>query len=230
MRLDELTWPEIKKYLEHKKSIIIPVGTCEQHGKHLPLNTDTLIAERIADFLSKEAKIIVAPTITYGINLPCDRYYPGTSSLTESTLREFLSSIIDWWKLQGFEKFYVLSAHGDPVHIKTLRDADSVNVCVLELYDFEMKDILEKQENVRHADEGETSVMLFLYPEKVRKENIEDFDTPFEIFGDYLKHKKTEPIKNSPGCQGYPSVATAEKGKMIFSRMKKKALKWIKGN
>lgn len=230
MSLDKLTWLEIKQYLEHNKSMIIPVGTCEQHSKHLPLNTDTLITERIAYFLSEETGIIIAPTINYGINLPCDRYYSGTTSLTEPILQKLLSSIIEWWKLQGFEKFYILSAHGDTVHLNALSKVDKADIHVLELYDLDVEDILEKQKKVKHAGEAETSLMLFLYPEMVRKDEIEDFETPFEVFKDYLEHKKIEPIKGSPGCQGYPSVATKEKGRIIFSRMKKRALKWIKEN
>lgn len=96
MRLDKLTWLEVKQYLKHNKSMIIPAGTCEQHSKHLPLNTDTLITECVSDFLSEETGIVIAPTINYGINLPCDRYYSGTNSLTEPILQKLLSSIIEW--------------------------------------------------------------------------------------------------------------------------------------
>lgn len=229
MKLEESTWPEAEKYLKHKNGIIIPVGTCEQHGRHLPLNTDTLVAERIAEFLSEKTGIIVAPSINYGVNLPCDRNYPGTCSLGEPILKEFLSSILDWWKLQGFKKFYILSAHGDPFHIKALKESDPENARVLELYDFEMKNILEKQKGVEHACEGETSLMLFLYPEKVKKDKIEDRELPADVMKGYLEHKNTEPFKihDSPGCQGYPSAATAKKGKLIFNLMKENALKWI---
>ena len=230
MKLERLTWVEVKQYLAYKKSIIIPAGTCEQHGKHLPLNTDTILTECIADFLSGETGIITAPTINYGVNLPCDRYYSGTNSLTELTLRKLLSSIMEWWKLQGFNKFYILSAHGDIFHLKALSEIDKMNVRVLELYDLAIDDILEKQKKAKHAGEVETSLMLFLYPEIVRKNMIKDYETSFSVFKDYLEHKKTEPIEDSPGCQGYPSKATKEKGRIIFSRMKKKALKWIKYN
>lgn len=230
MKLEELSWPEIKNYLESDQRLIIPVGTCEQHGEHLPLNTDTLVTEKIADFLSNETGIIIAPTISYGVNLPCDRRFFGTTNVSESLLRQFLSSVIVWWKEQGFTKFYVISAHGDPVHLKALREADPVSICVLDLYDFDIKGILTKQENIKHACEGETSVMMHLYPEKVRKENIKDFETPFEIFKDYLSHERTEPIKDSPGCQGYPSFANPDKGQKIFLLMKENALKWVKNN
>jgi creatinine amidohydrolase/Fe(II)-dependent formamide hydrolase-like protein len=70
--------------------------------------------------------------------------------------------------------------------------------------------------------------MLYLFPKKVRKEKIQDFETPFEKFKPYLYHIKKTPIKNSPGCQGYPSFATKEKGRKITDLMKETALKWIK--
>jgi len=57
--------------------------------------------------------------------------------------------------------------------------------------------------------------MLYLFPDKVIKSKIKDFETPYNIFKDYLFHIKTEPIAGSPGCQGYPSFATKEKGKKL---------------
>ena len=87
---------------------------------------------------------------------------------------------------------------------------------------------MEKQQNAKHACEVETSVMLYLFPEKVYEEKIEDFETPFNIFKDYLNHLKKDPIPNSPGCQGYPSFANLEKGKKIVAIMKKNTLSWIK--
>ena len=199
MKLEKCTWVEVKQYLEKKKSMIIPVGTCEQHGKHLPLNTDTLIAEYIAFFLSEETGIIVAPTINFGVNLPCDRYYSGTNSLSESILRNLLSSIIKWWKLQGFKRFYILSAHGDPFHIKAMSETDEEHIRVLELFDLNIADILEKQTVAKHACEAETSLMLYLFPEKVRKDKIEDFETPFKVFKDYLEQELDTQVFLSDG-------------------------------
>lgn len=85
----------------------------------------------------------------------------------------------------------------------------------MEVFDINLEGILEKQQTAKHACEAETSVMLYLFPEKVRKDKIENFETPFEEFKDYLFHLKEDPIPNSPGCQGYPSYATREKGEKI---------------
>ncbi len=227
MKLEDLTWQEVKDKLKHNQSLLIPVGTCEQHSLHLPLNSDTLVSEKMALDVSEETGILIAPTITYGINLPCDIVYSGTTTTTENALREQVMSILSWWKQQGFRQFYALSAHGDPIHLKALREADKGDFMVFELYDVEMEDLLEKQKFTRHADEAETSVIMYLFPEKVRKDKIVDFETPSEEFMDYLYHRKTDPILHSPGCQGYPSFATSEKGEAIYNRMKKRVLKSV---
>jgi creatinine amidohydrolase/Fe(II)-dependent formamide hydrolase-like protein len=142
-------------------------------------------------------------------------------------LKNFLGSVLEWWKGQGFERFYLLSAHGDPHHIEALESLDPHTVKVLELYEYDMTGILEKQPGAKHAGEAETSVMMYLYPEKVRRAEIQDFETPFEEFEPYLLHEKTGAIKGSPGNQGYPSWASADKGRRLFSRMKAHALGWL---
>jgi creatinine amidohydrolase len=230
MRLEDLTWKEVEAYLKSNRRMIVPVGTCEQHGPHLPLNTDTLVTDRLAEYLSEETGILVGPTLNYGVNLPCDKGYAGTCSTTKELLQGFLGSVLAWWKAQGFERFFLLSAHGDPYHIEALEAIDPDAVRVLELYEYDMAGILEKQSGAKHAGEAETSVMLYLYMDKVRRAEMEDFETPFEDFQPYLMHEKTEAIEGSPGNQGYPSWASVEKGKELFSRMKVHALGWLLDN
>jgi creatinine amidohydrolase len=228
MKLEDLTWKEVGDYLKSDQRLIIPIGTCEQHGPHLPLNTDILVAERVADYLSDETEILVAPTLNYGVNLPCDSGYAGTCSVTRELLRNFLASVMSWWREQGFTRFFLLSAHGDPHHVEALRTIDPEVVQVLELFDFDMKAVLEKQKGARHACEAETSVMMHLYPEKVRKAKIVDFEMPFTEFKPYFLHEKRKAIPGAPGNHGYPSCASAEKGEKLFAFMKRRALKWIR--
>ena len=227
MFLADFTWEEVSSYLKEKNGLIIPVGICEQHSKHLPLNTDTLISEYISDYLSERTGILVAPTINYGVGLPCDKIYTGSNSIQYENLKETISSLVDWWKSQGFRRFFLITAHGDPFHLKALRETGHNCVFVLELYDINLDKILEKQKAARHAGEVETSVILYLFPEKVRQNKIEDFETPPKEFKNHLYHKKVEPIPDSPGCQGYPSFATREKGRKILEEMEKNAFAWI---
>jgi len=228
MYLSNLTWEAVSYYLKEKDSLIIPIGICEQHSKHLPLNTDTLVAEYIAAFLSEQTGILIAQTFHYGVGFPCDRFFSGSSSISYENLNRTITSLINWWKLQGFEKFFLISAHGDIFHLKALKEVNHDNVFVLEVYNINFDGILDKQKTVKHACEAETSVMLYLFSEKVRTNKIEDFETPFEEFKAYLHHLKDDPIPDSPGCQGYPSYATKQKGEKIVAIIKENALSWIK--
>ncbi len=218
MKLSDLTWQEAGDYLTTNTSLLIPAGTCEQHGPHLPLSTDTDVTEQVALDVSRQTGILVAPTINYGVNLPTDHAFYGTNSTTEENLKELARNMLEWWRQQGFTKFYFLSAHGDPFHIKALSEAGE-STEVIELYDFEMADLLNRQEFTRHADEAETSVMMHLFPDKVRRDKIEDFWTEPKEFMDYFFHKKHETIDGSNGVQGFPSAASAEKGKLLYERM-----------
>lgn len=219
MRMEAMTWNEVQNYLKVKNELIIPVGTCEQHGKHLPLNNDIIIAEYLSDYLSQQRNIITAPTINYGINLPCDKYMHGTATLKADILKGMILSLLEWWELQGFRKFYIVTYHGDPVHVETLADIKE-NVFLLEPWEIEYGDILERQQTIKHACEAETSVTLYLFPDKVRLDHIEEYDIPIDRFIDYLHHKRGDKIENCVGCLGFPSSATSEKGRAIVERMK----------
>ena len=89
----DMTWNEVEKYiLKVNNNLTIPVGTCEQHGYHLPLDNDIFIVEYIANILSLETNALVAPTIKYGVNLPCDVHLAGTTSVKPKTLTEIITS------------------------------------------------------------------------------------------------------------------------------------------
>ncbi|MDR1630907.1 MAG: creatininase family protein [Oscillospiraceae bacterium] len=223
MLMAEMTFEEVKVHLNHNRQLIVPVGTCEQHGPHLPLNNDILCAEILANKLSEKTGALVAPTINYGVNLPCDKFLADTTTISEITLRETVLSITSWWREQGFSQFFLLTYHGDPFHIKALSYLCK-DIRLLEPYEIEYADILEKQATIKHACEAETSLALFLYPEKVRRERITESDIPFAVFEDYLFHKKTIPPARYTGNLGFPSAATAEKGEIIFERMMEKLL------
>ncbi|UCE60017.1 MAG: creatininase family protein [Phycisphaerales bacterium] len=229
MRLDQLTWEETQQYLQDQSALIVPVGTCEQHGKHLPLNTDTITVEHFADVLSTELGALTAPTINYGVNLPCDRSFAGTTTIAKTTLEETLRSIVSWWESQGFGPLLVLSAHGDPVHIAALKDAAAENVRMFELYEVPLEDLLEVQTGCRHACECETSLMLYLFPHLVRQERVVDFELSDAAFQPYLNHETEEQLPGDPpGSLGFPSKANREKGQAIYLRMREHLFRWAK--
>ena len=182
------------------------------------LGNDTFIAEYMANALSEKTKALVAPTINYGVNLPCDVHLTGTTSIKPETLREIIVSITDWWKRQGFKRFLLLTYHGDPFHIQAMENI-SDDIKLYELSEIEYSDVLEKQSSIRHACEAETSVALFLYHEKVKMESVREHDIQFEDFKKYLFHEESSLPEGYVGNLGYPSYATKEKGRIIVNRM-----------
>lgn len=223
MRLAELTWAEARDYCQKNKNLIIPVGTCEQHGAHLPLDNDVLVAQWLADELSRRSGALVAPPLSYGVNLPLDAAMTGTAGVTPELLRDTAASVIQCWRRQGFERFFLLNYHGDPFHLEALSRV-AADAILLEPFEIEYGDVLEKQDTVRHACEGETSVALYLYPEKVRLDALQEHDVPYPQFEPYLYHRKAGQPAGYVGCLGYPSAATAEKGRILVERMMEKTM------
>jgi len=220
----DMTWNEVEKYiLKVNDNLIIPVGTCEQHGYHLPLGNDIFIAEYMASVLSEKSNAMIAPTLNYGVNLPCDVHLAGTTSIKAETLKEIILSITDWWRQQGIKHFLLLTYHGDPFHIQAMKNI-SDDIILYDVSEIEYSDILEKQSSIRHACEAETSVALFLYPEKVKMELIREHDIKFDDFKKYLFHEERNLPQGYVGNLGYPSVATEEKGGNILNRMINKAV------
>ncbi len=222
MKLMDLNFNEIENYIKNvNNGLIIPVGTCEQHGSHLPVSTDTRVAEYMATLLSEEKGMLIAPTVNYGVNLPCDRLMYGTTTITEQTLHDTLTSIMSWWQDQGFKSFVILTCHGDPFHINAMSNLGD-NVLYIEPEgEIDYSDILEAQECVRHACEAETSIALYLFPEYVKMDKVKEHDILFPDFKDYLYHKKEGQPNGYVGNLGYPSYATKEKGEEIIKRMRK---------
>ncbi len=111
MRLERITGKKVEEYLTKSKSIMIPVGSIENHGKHMPLGTDTLIPNKIVELLEEKSDIMVAPTIPYGAT---NTIYGCTGTVTIGTdgLAMILTRVINSLYRYGFRRFLVLNGHG----------------------------------------------------------------------------------------------------------------------
>ena len=232
MKLADMTWRDVRAYLERSDAVIIPVGTCEQHGPHLPLSTDTLIAEAFASAIAEETGVAVAPTVSYGINLPCDRYVPGTAGFSLDALRLALRDVMSDWVRQGLRTFFVVTAHGCATdgygfaHHEAIKqaalpllEAQSCQVYVMFPFWTDLSELLEAQSGVEHAGEVETSLALHLFPELVRAELIAD-PVGADDENRFLAYPEGvgtgRPESGWSGAEGSPSNATAEKGEALF--------------
>lgn len=234
MRLGDMTWQEVRDYLAESDALIVPIGTCEQHGAHLPLSTDTLIAEAFAARIAEETGVALAPTLAYGVNLPCDRFVSGTAGFSLDGLRTALGDLLGDWVRQGFRRFFVVTAHGCAVggfgfaHHEAIKEAalpllmrGACAVFVLFPYWTDVSDLLSIQEKVEHACEVETSLALHLFPDLVRTDRIsdaaaDDDETRFLAFPEGVA--VGPPGDGWTGAEGAPSAGTAEKGRAIFER------------
>jgi creatinine amidohydrolase/Fe(II)-dependent formamide hydrolase-like protein len=102
LRIKELLPMQIEAVISEDPRLIIPVGTCEQRGPHLPLGTATIIAERLADDLSAEYGVLRAPAVEYGVNVDTERGFIGNASVRKKTLHRTLNDLLDSWEATGF--------------------------------------------------------------------------------------------------------------------------------
>lgn len=235
MRLADMTWQEAREYLDGHDALIVPVGTCEQHGPHLPLGCDTLIADAFADRISEATGVPVAPTLAYGVNLPCDRFVPGNAGLSLDTLRDCLRDLLADWRRQGFRRFFLVTAHACAsggfgfAHHEALKQASlptmqnpDCDVAILFPYWTDAGDLLSRQKGVSHACEVETALALHLFPDRVRAGRIGD--PPAGLAIDRFRAFPEGVAQGPPaagwhGGAGFPSAATAEEGERIFARL-----------
>ena len=112
MRLERMTWPKAEEAFRHDPVVILPVGTAEQHGRHLPLGTDMLAPDFIAGLIEKKRPdVIILPSWSYG---QCDSQteFPGTVSLGPDVLYEVVMKIFSGLMRHGVRRFVVLNGHG----------------------------------------------------------------------------------------------------------------------
>jgi creatinine amidohydrolase len=116
MRIEDLNWMDVEKYLEHDDRLILVIGACEQHG-YLSLLTDIRIPLALADAASQQAEVLVAPPLNFGSS-PYFLTYPGTLSLRLSTLMDACEDILRSAYGQGFRRILVLNGHGGNTGVK----------------------------------------------------------------------------------------------------------------
>lgn len=198
----------------------MPIGTCDQHGPHLPIGSATIIAEHIADAISARYQVLRAPALEYGVNIGAERTFPGNASVRKKTLHRVLNDLIASWEATGFSEFILLSAHDHDPHQEAMETtfARAARIRAVDVFAVDISDLLEGQREHMHGGEADTSLMLHLAPELVRMDVAQDYMMSREALRRYRRGWLRVP-RGSPGSIGRPTLATAEKGAAIFSRM-----------
>ena len=219
--LDELAWIDVAAHLARDPRLIVPVGALEQHGPHLPLGSNVLIARRIAVDVSREFGVLRAPTIYYGVNVGTARAYAGTATLRQKTLHRSLNELLASWEEHGLAEFILITAHRHEPHLDALATllTRRARVRVVSIWDVDISDLLEGQPGPLHGCEAETSVMLYLHPELVRMDRARDFELTPKAFKRYMRGQLPVPPPGGAGMVGRPTLATEQKGELIYQRI-----------
>ncbi|MDH3270349.1 MAG: creatininase family protein [Gemmatimonadota bacterium] len=217
--IDQLPWPDVEERVAADPRLILSVGALEQHGPHLPLGTNIMIARRAARAVSERTGILRAPTLSYGVTVGGGPY-AGRAGLRRKTLHRVVNELVQMWEDDGIEHFVIITAHRFEPHLEALlmtATGPSSNA-VYDLYQIDVSDIVDSDPELEHAGELETSLMLHLAPDLVRLERARDFVPSGGALRRYTRRRVPKPPADARGVIGSPSLATAEKGERVFRR------------
>ena len=211
---------QIAAVLKRDPRLIVPVGTCEQHGPHMPLGVDTIIVERLADDLSAEFQVLRAPTLEYGVNVITEKEYAGNGSVSRKTLHRMLNDLVSTWEASGVREFIVLTAHEHDPHLEALSTiiTAGARVRTVNILGMDFRDLLEGQTEPMHGDEVDTSLILFIAPHLVATELAQDYMMSREELRRYRRGWLKVP-RGSPGSIGRPTLASADKGAALYRKI-----------
>ncbi|MGQ9469567.1 MAG: creatininase family protein [Nitrososphaerales archaeon] len=228
--LPDLTWQEVDELKRRTDKILIPIGSLEQHGHHLPLSTDTIIAFEVAKRVAERLDVALAPPINLGFSIE-HMDFSGTVSLEPLTLISLLKSLCSSLEKHGFKKIFIINGHGG--NRATIESAIQFikNESNISLYSFTLLSMVQKifneirespKDELGHADEIETSLMLAISPEKVKMDKCVDEPPKLKPYLTFEASKKevafawrTKEISES-GVIGTPSKASEEKGRLML--------------
>lgn len=190
--LPHMTWPEVSAFLESSDMVLIPVGSLEQHGHHLPIGTDFINGVERSKLIAQERDVLVAPVLMVGQS-PYHMGFAGTITLKAETILQVHMEAVESLIHHGFRRFMIMNAHGGNRAITTLL-VDQINQTTAGVaVDFgdairpfmgpspsEASSVLD-----RHAGTPETSASLYLMPGLVQidKATVSDLTLPDHLRG-----------------------------------------------
>jgi creatinine amidohydrolase len=224
MLLEDLTWVQAEQRLGPSTVVVVPIGAAsKEHGPHLLLKNDWLLAEYFKKRVIEAASVVVAPTIGYSF-YPAFLEYPGSISLRLETARDLVIDTCRSLAAHGPRRFYALNTGVStvralaPAAAALAREGILLGYTDLEKVLGPVEREVGRQVGGSHADEIETSMMLVIAPETVdMTKAVKDYD-PNGQGG--LTRRPGGPATYSPtGIWGDPSLATREKGEKVVAAM-----------
>ncbi len=235
----ELTSPEIAQFMERNALVLLPIGQTEEHGNHLPLNADTVIAQSItraaAEQLEDELPVLVMDAIWAGYSGVEVAKWPGTIRVRTRVMADYFFDIIHSLTEMGFRKIATVNGHGHHPAIlelvaREIADATGVYIACVEAAKMAAPAVIEGRKSEPggciHGGEFETSLLLYLgarvQMDKAHSDDVFTYHSsnfPGDGFaGSKAAFWSTWGIQRSEtGIYGDPTVASAEFGEKIFT-------------
>jgi creatinine amidohydrolase len=231
--IEDLAWPQIGERLKAGWPVIVPIGArAKEHGHHLPMKTDYLLARALCDGVAAQLEVLIAPVIDFGY-YPAFRAYPGSQHLRAETFVALVEDVLERLIEQGAARLAIVntgvSTEG-PVQIavRNMLERHGIEVPVADIRRLgRAREKLLEQKLGGHGDEHETSLILAIAPECVdmAKAKVDYghmlgapqtvFYRPVAFSGDPqsgINYSET-------GVRGDPTLATVEKGRIILDDM-----------
>lgn len=229
MLYEHLTSPDVKEAAEKRLVAILPIGSIEIHGPHMPTGTDTIAVYNIAKLAAEKEEAVVLPPFYYAY-VPENRHFPGTISLKAKTLLSLLEEVCDEIARDGFKKILIVNGHGgnDAILRVFLRESltKKKNYTLYAMVDSwaALRELVAKElsegKAVGHACELETSIGLYLFENLVKMGNIKQ---EAKVGSTNLPKGIETPVDwQAYAIQLYlgdPRLATKKKGKKLVDKL-----------
>ncbi len=221
---EDLTMPGLEALGQQTRTVLLPIGSLEEHGPHLPLGTDTFHALEVARRAARQCPVVVAPPLFYGM-CRSTREHPGTVSISGDALRALLLSVGREFCRQGWHNLVFISGHAGGTHIsailetaeRLLAELPEIRVAVVNLLELLREVLGDRPDLVKtrgdsHAGEVETAIMMAAYPDLVRGSAPEEWPR----FPKYVLVRDKRRYWPG-GVWGNPAAATAAQGEAILT-------------
>jgi creatinine amidohydrolase len=229
MMYSSLSWEELQEARKRNPVVILPVGAVEAHGRHLPLDVDSLIPYELAKEAGDKTNSLVLPVFPYGHCFSL-REYPGTISISPETLTKSIYEICSELLRNGFSKILVLNGHGgnfSPIKYaleKLDAEGEDFQACVVEWWT--VPELSEITKDLGHADENEASMYIHYAPTDLVKRAKQE--TRNSYFGALIPQPKD--VFGPSGYRGKVEGISREKGKKMAEIVVEKLVKLVKSN
>ena len=239
MYLADYTWPELGEYFAEESLAVVPLGSTEQHGPHLPLSTDYVIAEELAREAADRAGYLCTPTVDVGVSVHHKQFH-GTMWSDRDPFRDYVESITRSLAYHGIDRAVFVNAHGgNMVHLREVGRRlleDETAYTVEWMWDESIPDLVDDlfEHNGPHGGPKETAMIMHLRPDLVREDKLEEArdggcvhlseGEPFKFGARNYYHA----IDNSAnGVFGDQTDATPEKGEQLFEAAVRELVKLL---